>query len=57
MKTFEETKTELETICKIFKIGYLVSWRSKKHESLENYIVCSFNTDKLENQSYIYLKN
>jgi hypothetical protein len=52
MQTFTELHNNISTICELFKLGDLVSYKTEKH-SLNGYKIAKFETN-LGNYEYIF---
>lgn len=52
MKTFTKLNNEINTICELFNLGELLSYKTKNH-SLEGFKIANFETN-LGKYEYIY---
>ena len=52
MKTFKDIKSDLNSICELFKLGSLIGYKTKNH-SAEGYKVANFETTN-GNFEYIF---
>jgi hypothetical protein len=55
MQTFTELKNNITTICQLFKLGELVSYKTENH-ALNGFKIAKFETN-LGNYEYIFKTN